>query len=222
MWQYGRSCALVAFLLAFVPIAHAGTALWSARVGYGRVAFDTASVISLGGVTVPGASVDVDDADVLLGDLGRDLSRRFTARVTFGVPLTVSVDATGTLAGLSPPLSGRLGEVDIAPMLGTVLFAPFDAHGWKPYFGAGLGYVMALEASDGDVSSIEASSGWGFTLQAGCDVALTPHWSVYVDARKVYFATEVSGFVPALGGPPVKADVTLDPLVISAGVGYRF
>jgi outer membrane protein len=222
MWRSAQICVLAAVLLAPAMAGRAETSPWSARVGYGRAAFDTASVVRLAGTAVQGASVDVDDVNVLLGDLGRDLSPRFTARVTFGVPVTVAVDAAGTLTDFTPPLGGRLGEVEIAPLLGTLLYAPFDVRGWKPYVGAGLGYVMALDAKDGDVSSLEASSGWGFALQAGCDVVLSSHWSAYVDARKVYFDTEVSGFASVLGGPPVKADVTLDPLVVSAGVGYRF
>jgi outer membrane protein len=222
MVRYEASCPIAAVLLALIPPAHAETSPWSARVGYGRAAFETASVMALGGAAVPGASIAVDDSDVLVGDLGRDLSPWLTARVAFGVPLTVAVDAAGTLAGFSPSLSGRLGEVDIAPLVGTLLWAPLDVRGWKPYAGAGLGYVLALEARDGDVASLQASSGWGLVLQAGCDVALTSRWSAYVDARKLYIDTRVSGVVPALGGPAVEADVTLDPLVVSAGVGYRF
>lgn len=222
MSRYEQSCTLAAVVLALMPSAHAETSPWSARVGYGRAAFETGSVLALGGASVPGASVAVDDSHVLLGDFGRDLSPRLTARVAFGVPVTVTVDAAGTLAGVSPSLSGRLGEVDIAPLVGTLLWAPFDVRGWKPYVGAGLGYVLVVEARDGDVSSLEASNGWGLVFQAGCDVALTPRWSAYVDARKLHIDTRVSGVVPALGGPAVEADVTLDPLVVSAGVGYRF
>ena len=44
----------------------------------------------------------------------------------------------------------------------------------------------------------------------------------FADARKVYFETTASGFVPALGGAPVEASVTLDPLIFNVGVGYRF
>ena len=42
------------------------------------------------------------------------------------------------------------------------------------------------------------------------------------DARKINFATKASGVVQALGGAPVKATVTLDPLLFNAGIGYRF
>lgn len=210
--------------LGVLAVAHAepSSSPWSMRLGYGQAAFATATRLQLAGAKVPGADVDIADADLLLGDIGRQLSPHWSVRFAFGLPVTVSVAAGGSLDAYSPPLSGTLGQIEIAPLLGTLLYRPFAERRWRPYVGAGLGYVAVIEAEGRDVDALEASNAWGPVLEAGCDVTLTPRWSAYVDARKLFVGTKVTGTVPALGGPAVGADVTLDPLVLNLGVGYRF
>ena len=195
---------------------------WTARMGYAHPTFDTSSQLSLAGAPSPGASVTIEDQGVLLGDLGFDLTEHWTARLAVGAPVELPILAGGTLQGLSPPLTGTLGEIEIAPIVVSLLYAPLSYRGIKPYLGAGVAYTHVLQTTSGDVASLEANSGWGAVLQAGGDVAITPQWWAFVDARKVYFETTASGFVPALGGPPVEASVTLDPLIFNVGVGYRF
>jgi outer membrane protein len=198
------------------------TSPWTLRLGPGQAAFDTSTRLSMAGASVPGAEVHIDDANLLLGDVGRDLTEHVAARVAFGLPVTVAVDAAGTLGAYAPPLTGTLGRLRIAPVLATVLYRPWPGRRWQPYVGGGLGYAAVLDAEGRDVAGLEASSEWGPVLEAGCDVVLAPRWSAYVDVRRLYVATDVRGTVPALGGPPVDARVTLDPVVVNLGVGYRF
>lgn len=212
LWFAGDACAG----------AEPATSPWSFRAGPGQAAFDTSTRLALAGTAVPGPAVRIDDTNLLLGDVGRELSPHWAIRVAFGLPVTVAVETAGSLTGYTPPLSGTLGELRIAPLLGAVLYRPWPGHRWQPYLGAGLGYAAVLDAEGRDVAALDATSEWGPLFQAGCDVVLTPHWSAYVDARKLYVATDVHGRVPAFGGAPVEARVTLDPLVVNLGVGYRF
>lgn len=195
---------------------------WTARVGYAHASFDVASTLSLAGAHAPGASVTVDDQTLLLGDFGYDLTDQWTARVAVGAPLQLPVKVAGTLQQLTPPLSGTLGEIEIAPVVVSLLYAPRRFGGLAPYVGAGAAYTHILGTQSGDIASLEASSGWGAVLQAGCNVEITPQLWAFADARKVFFETTASGTVPALGSAPVGAVVTLDPLIVNAGIGYRF
>ena len=195
---------------------------WSTRLGLAYASFDTSSELSLAGVPAPGAAATVDDQGIFMGDVGFDITDHWTARAAIGAPVALPVLAGGTLQGLSPPLTGTLGEIEIAPIVISLLYAPRQFGGFKPYLGAGAAYTYILDTKAGDVAQLEASSGWGAVLQAGCNFAITPQLSAFADARKIYFATTASGVVPALGGVPVEAAVTLDPLLFNVGVGYRF
>jgi outer membrane protein len=59
----------------------------------------------------------------------------------------------------------------------------------------------------------------GIAFQAGADIMVNRHWGVFVDVKKALLRTTATGY---LGPAPVKADVKLDPLVLSGGVTYRF
>lgn len=212
---------LAATLALAISPADADESSWTLRTGYARATFDPAATVRAGGQRVSGADVDVPDRDVFLGDVGHDLGRRWIARVAFGLPVELPVVAAGSLAAL-PTSSRTLGEVEIAPLLGTLLYAPLQAGGARPYAGFGAGYVFVLGETDGSVESLNASGAWVPVLQAGCDFQVTSRLSVYVDARWMPLETRVTGRLPALGGLGVEADVQLDPAVVSAGVGYRF
>jgi outer membrane protein len=195
---------------------------WTTRLGYAYASFDTSSALSLAGAPVPGAAVTVRDQGIVMGDVGYDLTERWTARVAMGLPVNLPVLAGGTLRGLAPSLGGTLGEIEIAPVVVTLLYGPREFAGFQPYLGVGAAYTYILDTTSGDVAALDASSEWGAVLQAGCNFAITPRLWAFADARKIYFATTASGVVPALGGLPVEAAVTLDPLIVNAGIGYRF
>jgi outer membrane protein len=197
-------------------------ARWSARLGYARASFDTRSTVTVAGAPAAGASVAIEDQAVLLGDAGFAINDRWTARLAVGAPLELPVDADGSLRALSPPLTGTLGEVQVAPIVVSLLYTPRSFGRLEPYAGAGVAYAWMREATDADVESLQASSEWGVVVQAGCEAALSRRWSAFVDARKLYVDTSVSGVIAPLGGAPVAASVRLDPLILNVGVGYRF
>jgi len=195
---------------------------WSARLGYARTSFDTDSTITVAGQPAPGATVAIDDQTVPLGDAGFAFNDHWTARLAVGSPIDLPVNAGGSLRMLPAPLTGTLGTIEIAPIVISALYAPRPFGRLKPYAGAGVTYAWVREAKSGDVQSLRATSEWGVVVQAGCDATLGQRWFVFIDARKLYVGTSASGVIAALGGAPVSAAVNLDPLILNAGVGYRF
>jgi outer membrane protein len=221
----GARVALLAFsvLLSWPAVGAANTeSRWSVRLGYARVSFDTDSVLAVAGQSAPGAAVTIDDQTVLLGDAGFAINDRWSAHVAMGAPVDLPVSAAGSLRALAPPLTGKLGEIQIAPVIVSGLYAPRSFGSLRPYVGAGLVYAWVRETEGKDVQSLDATSEWGFVAQAGCEASLGQRWSVFVDARKLLLDTSVSGVIAPLGGVPVTASVDLDPLILNAGVGYRF
>lgn len=219
----GAAFGAFAALLAWSsPSAAEDDSRWSVRLGYAQASFDTQSTITVAGAPATGASVAIDDQDVLLGDLGFAIDDHWTARLAMGAPIDLPVNAGGSLRAPGSPLAGTLGEVQVAPVVVSVLYTPRDFGRLEPYVGAGVAYAWMREAQGVDVQSLRATSEWGVVLQAGCEAALSRRWSAFVDARKLYVDTSVSGVVAQLGGVPVAASVGLDPLILNAGIGYRF
>jgi outer membrane protein len=195
---------------------------WSARLGYAQASFDTQSTITVAGAPAAGASVTIDDQEVLLGDVGYAFNDHWTARLAVGAPIDLPVNAGGSLRAPGSPLAGTLGEVQVAPVVASVLYTPREFGRLEPYVGAGVAYAWMRDAQGVDVQSLQATSEWGVVVQAGCEAALSRRWSAFIDARKLYVDTSVSGAVAQLGSVPVAASVGLDPLILNAGIGYRF
>jgi OmpW family len=86
----------------------------------------------------------------------------------------------------------------------------------------GVGYALNLgNISDGILTNISVDQNFALILQAGADWMLTPNWGVFVDGKKAFLSTDTQGFaVP--GNVPVRAPLTLDPWLASAGVTFKY
>lgn len=87
----------------------------------------------------------------------------------------------------------------------------------SPYVGAGVNYMLFYSGSDKNNFDLKVDDGFGFALQAGVDIATAERWAVNLDVKKIFFETDA---VDTRNG--LKSKVTLDPWVVSAGLGYRF
>lgn len=214
-------CALSLAAIA-VPAAHAGDSPWTLRVGAAHVGFDADSTVSVAGTPVPGGTIEVENNTVLAFEVGYRLTDQWTLRLAFGVPPTSTLSTGGTLDTLVPPLSGTLGTVKYGPAVLSATWTFAELGAFRPYVGAGVNYTYVFDTTDGDIGDLRIKSAWGSVLQAGFDVAIDRDWSLFLDVRKIFVKTTASGTVTALGGPPATADVTLNPLIVHVGVGYRF
>lgn len=217
-----RALSLIATVLPASQATHAAEAPWSFRVGPAHVAFDAKSSVEVAGATVPGGFIRVEDNTALAFEAGYRASERVTLRLAFGVPPTSTLSTGGTLNTLVPPLTGTLGQVKYGPAVVSATWSLGEFRAFRPYVGAGVNYTHVFKSTPGDIGGLRIKSAWGSALQAGFDVALDRDWSVFVDARKVFVKTTATGSIPALGGPPAKARVTLDPLIVHLGASVRF
>ena len=91
--------------------------------------------------------------------------------------------------------------------------------GFKPYIGAGVQYMAFFDEGHSNLPGspkIDLDPAWGFALQGGVDVEFGQGWYLNVDIKKVWLDTDANW------GTLAKANVTVDPLIVSLGVGYRF
>lgn len=218
----GFALGLLLPLAAASTSATAGDSPWSVRVGPAMAVFDASANVAVAGANVPGANIGVKDNTTLGIDIGYALNDRWTIRAALGIPPTTTLSTAGTLKGFVPPLTGTLGKVKYGPAVlsATWKFGGFGA--FEPYVGAGVNYTHVFSSEDGDIAGLKVKSAFGTVLQAGFDVPIDRNWGLFLDARKIFVKTTATGTVPALGGPPAKASVTLNPLLVHVGASYRF
>lgn len=117
---------------------------------------------------------------------------------------------------MNSSVAGTLGTLKHLPptLLAQYHFTRFQ--GFKPYVGAGVNYTRFSSVKLlGGAADVKRSS-WGGALQVGVDIPLNKHWSLNVDVKKLYIATDVS-----VGG--VQAgQFKVDPVLVGVGLGYRF
>ncbi|MFA5898762.1 MAG: OmpW family outer membrane protein [Hyphomicrobium sp.] len=133
----------------------------------------------------------------------------------------VGVDAHG-------PAVGALGEVASTWIFPPILTLQYHFDGLgpiKPYVGVGAEWVHYFDSkSKIDGYSVDFDDSFGFALQAGVDYDLGQGWSLGVDVKKVWEDTKVTWTNTGTGtlGPNVIAKHDIDPLFVTANLGYRF
>lgn len=186
----------------------AGT--WMVNVRATSVAPDESAPIETAAGAATGLSAAVSDDTI--PSLG--ISYFFTDKVAVEVILGTSKHEIDAVGGVSPV---RVHETWVLPPVVSVQYHPLPAARVSPYVGAGVNYMLFYSGSDKNGFNVDLDDGFGYSLQAGVDIAVKGPWSVNIDAKKVYFDTEAS-----INGGALKADVELDPWVVSVGLGRKF
>ncbi|HEX5393857.1 MAG TPA: OmpW family outer membrane protein [Rhodocyclaceae bacterium] len=118
--------------------------------------------------------------------------------------------SAGTFKGLPPTLTLQYH------------FAPEAT--FRPYVGAGINYTLisdvkltGLNNTAGTGGSDLSRSSTGGALQVGFDYKVGPNSYVNLDIKKVYMSADLS--VSGLGK---VSKLTLDPLLVGVGYGFKF
>jgi outer membrane protein len=182
------------------------------RVQGTLVAPDSSADVSIGGVNVPGADAHVSTAWIP------------TLTLTHFFTKNVAAELFCCFAKFDAKGEGQLKNTDLGnfwafPPIVTLQYHFDPISGFKPYVGAGVQYIHYFDGSNSDLGGvkIKLDDSWGFALQGGVDVEIGRGWYLNADIKKVWEDTDASW-----KGTPVKANVTVDPLIVSVGVGYRF
>lgn len=218
MFKLGHLAALIGLLaasstgMAQSPVQGFGP--WWVHVGPAQVQFQTKADVRIAGAAVPGGSVDASGSTTVGAEFGYDLTPEWSARMTFGVPPTTRLTGTGSLAG-----AGELGQITYAPAIASLTWSVPGLGAFRPYVGVGINYTAMTKTQDGAIRSLRVKNAFGGVLQAGVDLPVDRRWGLFLDLKKIYLKTTVTGTV---GGAGTEASVRLDPLLVHAGVSYRF
>ena len=125
---------------------------------------------------------------------------------------------------------GGKGAINGVPLAESWAFPPivtlkyhFDKIGAvRPYVGAGVEYIKYFNSKSvlAGSDSVKFGDSWGPVLQAGFDLELGGGWSLGLDAKYVWEKTDLT-FSNA-GTTTLTTSHHLDPLLVTANLGYRF
>lgn len=118
-----------------------------------------------------------------------------------------------------------LGNVYLLPPTLMLQYHFYPWEGVKPYVGAGVNYTIFYNEKSGDAHGISYSNEFGYGFQVGFDIDITDKFFVNVDFKKLFLETDVVVDASNLNGGQaldIPAKVTLDPMMLSFGVGMRF
>lgn len=189
---------------------------WYFQAGPASVGFDEGASIAAGGSTVPGASATLSNNGTLALGIGYRFSEPFSVIAILGVPPTTTVRGTGPLAGVT------VGKVTYGPLIVAANYHIPTKGKFQPFVGAGLNYTLVFDTQDDGITGLKADNALGGVLRLGFDYMVDDQNGFFFSANKIFVNTKAHGFAPALGGAPVEADITLDPLVLQAGWVHRF
>lgn len=114
-----------------------------------------------------------------------------------------------------------VGSVWVLPPTLTVQYHFMPKERFSPYVGAGINatFFYGSSAAGPTVTSVSYSNNVGAAIQAGFDYNVSGHWFANFDVKQIFLNT-TANINTVLG--PIKASTALNPLVIGAGIGYRF
>ncbi len=182
------------------------------RAGVSVVIPDTkADVFAPGGALIVGADADVSTEVIPSLTLTYFFNKNIAAEL-FCCFAKVEVEGKGVLAGAD------LGDAWIFPPALTLQYHFDGMGGIKPYVGAGIQYIHFFSEGRSPTlnTTMKLDDAIGFTLQAGVDVQLGAGWYLNADVKKTWIDTD------ATWGTGHTAKVDIDPLIVSANIGYRF
>ncbi len=193
---------------------------WQFRLrGLGVVPNESASISAIGG--------DVDISNALVPEL--DITYYFTKHIAVELILGTTKHDVNTVASDLAPIGGGITDVDLGsvrllPPTLTAQYHFYPTESIKPYVGAGINYTLFYDVDPGKVvKDVEYENAFGFAFQVGSDFFFNDNFFVNLDAKYIMLKTDVtvnaSNLAPDLSIP---AEVTINPLLLGIGIGYRF
>lgn len=177
-------------------------------------------------VLTPLGTVGISNATIrpnyTLGlEAGYFVTPNIAIALSAGVPPIARVKATGlTAAGVLG--TDLLGSVRYGPAMLLLQYHFTNFGALQPYVGIGAAYVLNFgNISDGVLTNFTIDQNFGLVLQGGLDWMLTDHWGVYIDGKKVFYSTDLSGNLLNLG-IPIRSHVQLDPWAGGVGVTFKY
>lgn len=162
--------------------------------------------------TIAGSGVSVNSSQGIFANLSYMLTDNVGVEVLAATPFSHDITATGSIASL-----GKVAEVKQLPPTVSVQYHFNPQSHFRPYVGAGINYTTFFDAktTGSTVTSISLDDSWGLAAQLGFDKDINQDWFFNADLRYIKISTTATTNAG-------NVDVTIDPWVVSIGVGTHF
>jgi outer membrane protein W len=116
--------------------------------------------------------------------------------------------------------------LEILPISAVLQLHLLPASSFDPYVGVGGAYVLFedIEGSDDlgdiDIDQIDFDDDIGLVFNAGVNWAFTPNFGLYLDGKYVPLESAARAVFPQGASEPI--DIEVNPLMLSAGISFRF
>ena len=162
---------------------------------------------------LPADAVYVSDRVIPEVDFSYFLSKNLAAELILTYPQKLEVQAKGI---------GKVGDLNALPPTLTLQYHFSPDTAFRPYVGAGINLTFfskvslpVVNAATHANASLDNSSA-GAALQLGFDYKIGQNSYINVDLKKTYINTDLK-----VNGTRVST-VTVDPLLVGIGYGFKF
>ncbi len=195
---------------AFAPTAQAESWLGSPVENSFQLRGRVLGVISTEESTVSpiGGEVEIDNAPTAEVDFTYFINSRFSIEA-------IAALSIHEVEVIDPYVS--LGEVIVVPPTVTLQYRFLPDCPVQPYVGAGINYTF-LKATDAPQQfDVSYDNSLGYALQIGADFMMSENWLFNLDLKYIGSSADAS-----INGGDITADVDFNPVIIGAGIGFRF
>ena len=113
--------------------------------------------------------------------------------------------------------STKVASTWALPPVITLQYHPLPRSRISPYIGAGVNAMVYYGGGNANGFTVNLRDELGYVFQAGANVAISGPWSANLDAKKVFTDTYAK-----IDGGALHSNVSLNPWVLSLGVGRKF
>ncbi|MBI2311336.1 MAG: OmpW family protein [Betaproteobacteria bacterium] len=197
-------------LLLIFPITQAEPGNWMVRVRAINIQPENKSeaVPALG---VPADAITLNNKLAPEVDVTYFLNPRFALELILTYPQEHDISLLGA----------KIGSAKHLPPTLTLQYHFAPEAKLRPYAGVGINYTrfsgVSLNVPGVGALDLERDS-WGGALQAGLDFEVAKNVFLNLDLKKIWIDTDAK--IAATGAKVSR--ITLDPLVVGIGVGWRF
>ncbi|PKG54619.1 MULTISPECIES: OmpW/AlkL family protein [Halomonadaceae] len=155
-----------------------------------------------------GADVNVDAETNFAFTLGYRFHDKMGVELLAALPFKHDLQVEGVTDGSTKHLPPTL-TLQYYPLGGTEARV-------QPYVGAGINYTRFSDEKTDIGASLELDDSWGAAGQVGVDLLIDEHWALNAAAWYIDIDSDAK-----VGGAEAGT-VEIDPVVVMAGLSYRF